>query len=55
VLKQVSRRAGLTPFVKPPCRAADRNATWVLTELNPDIDLAFGLCGLGEPELGYVT
>jgi hypothetical protein len=25
------------------------------TELNPDIDLAFGLCdlGLGEPELGF--
>ena len=33
----------------------DGNATWLLTELNPDIDLAFGLCdlGLGEPELGY--
>jgi Protein of unknown function (DUF2958) len=23
---------------------ADGNATWLLTELNPDIDLAFGLC-----------
>jgi Protein of unknown function (DUF2958) len=36
---------------------ADGNATWRLTELNPDIDLAFGLCdlGLGEPELGYVS
>jgi hypothetical protein len=35
---------------------ADGNATWLLTELNPD-DLAFGLCdlGLGEPELGYVS
>jgi Protein of unknown function (DUF2958) len=35
----------------------DGNATWLLTELNPDIDLAFGLCGpgLGEPELGYVS
>jgi hypothetical protein len=31
---------------------ADGNATWLLTELNPDIDLAFGLC---EPELGYVS
>jgi hypothetical protein len=33
---------------------ADGNATWLLTELNPDIDLAFGPCdlGLGEPELG---
>jgi hypothetical protein len=36
---------------------ADGNATWLLTELNSDIDLAFGLCdlGLGEPELGYVS
>jgi hypothetical protein len=37
----------------------DGNATWLLTELNPDVDLAFGLCdlglGLGEPELGYVS
>ena len=35
----------------------DGNATWLLTELNPDIDLAFGLCdlGQGEPELGYVS
>jgi Protein of unknown function (DUF2958) len=35
----------------------DGNATWLLTELAPDIDLAFGLCdlGLGEPELGYVS
>jgi hypothetical protein len=36
---------------------ADGNATWLLTELNPDRELAFGLCdlGLGEPELGYVS
>jgi hypothetical protein len=36
----------------------DANATWLLTELNPDNpDLAFGLCdlGLGSPELGYVS
>jgi hypothetical protein len=35
----------------------DGNATWLLTELNPDIDLPFGLCdlGLGQPELGYVS
>jgi hypothetical protein len=36
----------------------DANATWLLTELNPDQpDLAFALCdlGLGEPELGYVS
>jgi hypothetical protein len=36
---------------------ADGNATGLLTELNPEIDLAFGLCdlGLGQPELGYVS
>ena len=36
---------------------ADGNAIWLLTELNPHIDLAFGLCdlGLGQPELGYVS
>jgi hypothetical protein len=35
----------------------DGNATWLLTELDPDSDLAFGLCdlGMGEPELGYVS
>jgi hypothetical protein len=35
----------------------DANATWLLTELDPeDPDLAFGLCdlGLGSPELGHV-
>jgi hypothetical protein len=36
---------------------ADGNATWLLTELNPDFDLAFGLCdlGVGEPEVGFVS
>jgi hypothetical protein len=36
----------------------DGNATWLLTELDPELEgLAFGLCdlGLGEPELGYVS
>jgi hypothetical protein len=35
----------------------DANATWLLTEIDPDDeDLAFGLCdlGLGKPELGSV-
>jgi hypothetical protein len=35
----------------------DANATWLLTELDPDDpDIAFGLCdlGLGCPELGHV-
>ena len=32
-------------------------ATWLLTEIEPDGDLAFGLCdlGLGSPELGSVS
>jgi Protein of unknown function (DUF2958) len=35
----------------------DAQCTWLLTELDPDSGLAFGLCdlGLGEPELGYVS
>jgi hypothetical protein len=35
----------------------DGNTTWLLTELDPNGYLAFGLCdlGLGEPELGYVS
>jgi Protein of unknown function (DUF2958) len=35
----------------------DANATWLFTELDPDIPtLAFGLCnlGLGSPELGSI-
>jgi hypothetical protein len=32
-------------------------STWLLTELDPDMDRAFGLCdlGVGCPELGYVS
>lgn len=35
----------------------DANATWLLTELDEDSELAFGLCdlGLGCPEIGYVS
>lgn len=36
----------------------DANATWLLTEFDPDDPgIAFGLCdlGLGEPELGFVS
>tara|TARA_R100001369_G_scaffold90365_1_gene129263 strand:- start:554 stop:886 length:333 start_codon:yes stop_codon:yes gene_type:complete len=33
------------------------SCTWLLTELNPSTDIAFGLCdiGHGSPELGYVS
>ena len=36
---------------------SDAQCTWLLTELDPDGGLAFGLCdlGLGCPELGYVS
>ncbi|VTU31948.1 hypothetical protein H4CHR_02911 [Variovorax sp. PBS-H4] len=35
----------------------DAGATWLLTEIDEEEDLAFGLCdlGLGYPELGYVS
>ena len=35
----------------------DGSATWLLTELEPGSDIAFGLCdlGLGFPELGCVS
>ena len=35
----------------------DAQCTWLLSELDPDDALAFGLCdlGMGEPELGYVS
>ena len=35
----------------------DAQCTWLLTELDPDGGLPFGLCdlGLGEPELGCVS
>jgi Protein of unknown function (DUF2958) len=35
----------------------DAQCTWLLTEMDPDDGLAFGLCdlGMGEPELGYVS
>jgi|21_taG_2_1085346.scaffolds.fasta_scaffold111166_1 hypothetical protein len=33
------------------------SCTWLLTEVNPDTNIAFGLCDLGQgsPELGYVS
>jgi hypothetical protein len=45
----------LKPVVK--LFTPDAQCTWLLTELDPDGGLAFGLCdlGLGEPELGYVS
>ena len=33
------------------------NATWLLTEMDPETGIAFGLCDLGHgiPEVGYVS
>lgn len=34
----------------------DAHGTWLLSEIDPDNhDLAFGLCDLGHPELGWVS
>tara|TARA_Y100000816_G_C25720579_1_gene379965 strand:- start:14 stop:241 length:228 start_codon:yes stop_codon:yes gene_type:complete len=30
------------------------SGTWFLTELNPDTNVAFGLCHITEAEIGYV-
>jgi len=47
----------IDPFPVLKLFTPDANATWLLTELDPeDPDIAFGLCdlGLGCPELGSV-
>ena len=31
------------------------HGTWYLSELDPETNIAFGLCDLGHPELGYVS
>ena len=33
----------------------DSGGTWFLCEYDADDDMAFGLCDLGMPELGYVS
>jgi hypothetical protein len=45
------------PFPLVKLFTPDAGATWLLTELDPDGDTAFGLCdlGLGCPEMGYVS
>lgn len=43
-----------TPVVK--LFTPDAQATWLLIDIDPEnTDLAFGLCDLGYPELGYVS
>ena len=31
------------------------SSTWYLSELDPETNIAFGLCDMGYPELGYVS
>ena len=54
----VAPEAEVCPDLFPEVRlfTPNKNAVWLLTELNPDTNVAFGLCdlGLGTPELGYV-
>lgn len=54
----VAPEAGVCPDLYPEVKLFAPNgcAIWLLTELNPDTNVAFGLCdlGLGQPELGYV-
>jgi hypothetical protein len=54
----IDQDAGALDF-KPVVKlfTPDAQCTWLLTELDPDGGLAFGLCdlGLGCPELGYVS
>jgi len=55
---QASRERDTDPTPVVKLFTPDANATWLLTELDPqDPDRAFGLCdlGLASPELGYVS
>lgn len=60
LLNGAKTKAGLEhdPFPLVKLFTPDANATWLLSELDPDDpDIAFGLCdlGLGYPELGTVS
>ena len=55
---RASREKGHDPLPVVKLFTPDANATWLLSEINPDVpDIAFGLCdlGLGCPELSYVS
>jgi hypothetical protein len=55
----VAPEAGVSPDLYPEVKlfTPNANAIWLLTELNPDTNVAYGLCdlGLGQPELGYIS
>jgi hypothetical protein len=48
---------GDAPDHRPVIKLFNGTATWLITEIDDDLDRMFGLCdlGLGEPELGYVS
>jgi hypothetical protein len=52
-----AQRAAMDKGEEAKLFTPDAQCTWLLTELDPDGGLAFGLCdlGMGEPELGYVS
>lgn len=57
---EAAARAGRdAPDHRPAARlfTPDGGAVWLLSELDPDAGIAYGLCdpGLGYPELGYVS
>ena len=55
----VAPEAEISPDLYPEVKlfTPHANAIWLLTELNPDTNVAYGLCdlGLGSPELGFVS
>ncbi len=55
--KTLADEGGGDPFPAVKLFLPGTGATWLLTELDPDEEICFGLCdlGLGCPELGYVS
>jgi len=45
------------PDHRPVIKLFNGPATWLITEIDEDLDRMFGLCdlGMGEPELGYAS
>ena len=55
----VAQEAGVCPDLYPEVKlfCPGGSAIWLLTELNPESNVAYGLCdlGVGSPELGFVN
>jgi hypothetical protein len=54
----VAPEAEVSPdlFLEVKLFTPNGNSIWLLTELHPETNIAYGLCdlGVGSPELGYV-